>query len=1105
VNPERTAPETVKGAKRILPASLTLLIPSNARYAAAIRILRQGLHLRHDQIRDADQPVGDTAPVIAVGNMMDSAFLRGLYWCLDDITDRAWPGVGGWALRSVPTPTSRTGATLIVSVSDAADAAAAATALVERVGTDGTIPYLHVVELGAQAHLYHDAARPFLGTPQTPWHETGGAGDWDYMMLIARMGMAAVKTGTGELVTSFIEEVLRFAQVRFFERTRQDPIMIHGFLRHLLVPFAQLEHHPQVSAGQRDQVLAAFLALLRSTEGAANPRLLQDTQHHRVRQNHGTRTALDVFTCGRYLRRVHDLTEADDWMQLAHRFFEPQLASSKPVEDSWGHQWRATLYNTADFALQADIDDYLHGTVFQQAADRALLAHSNLESGPILYLLLAAAVRGDDRYLRLPMRDGEQALIASAVTDLGGDETGRSWVTGRERGEPSHLTGLRVAPLSRLFYDSLEAYPEYLPRNVYRRTVPWEGSFDKISWRRGWDPEDEYLLLDGVSGGSHAYQDANAIVRFTAAGHAWFGGPDYGKWSTASVREHCAVSVVVDGTGPGTESRYAHLLGLSEVSGASLASTELIYPDMAIWRRHILCTEAGWFLCVDEMEALVAGRFLVEARWNVMGDVESSTDALHSKQGQAQLSMRALGHDDSLLQTVVDREGIACQRWTLRSLAELEQSDSLRLLTAWRVSAGARDAGSATPVDIELERTQAGVRVAGIDILFGAATGIEDQGGVWHLPGTQSLRSGSAERFHLVVENPWVPVWQLHGDSDVTAMATSPAMGAIGDAAGVVRLVDASGAQQHRLETGGAVRSLTWLPGGKLAVGGDDATVRLFSSGGEELWSHLIAWQPMSWEYWTRLHCGIVSLVPVDLDGDGQMGIVVGCADRHLYAFSSTGALRWRTACQWGVPTSLAHTTAADGAARVLAGMSQPSIHGWCRVHDGDGHFLYALQREDIVCWSIPSWVRSLRVADVDGDGRDEVITGLDTNHNQLIVYRLDGEILWEADVGSAAVDVDICADTVIVGAACGMVSAFAASAGHRRWLAFLGRPIVGVIARPDRTVALGDDGSLVELDDTGRIQRVAACSRAKGEPVRAISWDNAVLQATAQTVRYFT
>ncbi|MBT6144006.1 MAG: PQQ-binding-like beta-propeller repeat protein [Gemmatimonadetes bacterium] len=1134
-------------------AGMLLLIPAGKDYAAAAEILRQGLALEPDQIRDAATPVADDIPVIAVGNMMDNPFLHRLYLALDDVTDRAWPGPGGWALRSSLTPMSRSGPVVVVSVSDAQDAVVAAQTLVDRTlveralmhravaageqaqktqadaawadttqpdatqaasTTAPTIPYLHEVQLGRWAPLYEAAAEPFLVEPETPWEETGGAGDWDYMMLIARMGMAAVKTGAEGLVSTFVDQILRFAEVRFFERTREDPVMIHGFLRHMLIPFALLEYHPVITASQRQGVVDALLAMMRSTEGAANPRLLDDGEHHRVRQNHATRTALDVYTCGRYFHQVHDLDEAQQWMQLAHRLFESQLTSSKPVEDSWGHQWRATLYNTADYALQAGLDDYTHGPVFREAADRALLAHSNLETGPLLYLLMAAAATGDDSLLVSALRDGEDALVEGAVTDLGGDETGRSWVTGRAAVEADRLTGLHTAPLSRLFYDSVQHYDEYAPADIYTQDTPWDQSFDKIAWRSGWSAQDDYLLLDGVSGGSHAYQDANAIVRYTAGGLAWFGGPDYGKWSTASVREHCAVSVVVDGCGPGSENRYARLLHSGRIPGAHSVSTLLTYPGMAHWRRHIICAEAGWYLCVYEIEALVEGAFLVEGRWNVLGDVRRVGDRLTSRQGGVELTMRCAGNEDMLLQDVVDRDGLSCRRWVLRTASQLQVGEHLRLITVWRVSesgpeaadgesagrapaggapvvaetasatsAGGESAGADTePADTEsaplqFEATSTGCRIEGVEVAMGDVEGLTEIDGVWWLPGASMVQAGSAEHFNVVADTPWMPVWQSDAGAEITALATGPMgieTGVVGQEDGAVRVIGAGGEDLAHWVTGGPVRDIALLPDGAIVVGGDDATIRVFEADGRLRWSHEIQWQPMSWEYWTRLHCGIVSLQVMDLGGDGEMEIVVGCADRHLYAFGPAGDLLWRTACQWGVPTSLACATGANGEALVLAGMSQPAIHGWCRVHDGAGQFLHALQRPDIVCWSIPSWMRVLHVADVNADGQDEVITGLDTNHRQLIVYRLDGEILWEADLGASVTAVTVWDGMVVAGAANGTVSAFVAADGTRRWTAFLVHAVVSIVCGKEHVLVSLCDGRVAALDEAGQITHVA-------------------------------
>ena len=183
------------------------------------------------------------------------------------------------------------------------------------------------------------------------------------------------------------------------------------------------------------------------------------------------------------------------------------------------------------------------------------------------------------------------------------------------------------------------------------------------------------------------------------------------------------------------------------------------------------------------------------------------------------------------------------------------------------------------------------------------------------------------------------------------------------------------------------------------------------------MWSHQLEWQPMNWDYWTWLNCKVLSLATGDIDGDGTDEILAGCADRHVYAFDEGGAVKWRSACQWGPPTCLAVARLRDGRGRqVLAGMADPSIHGCVRVFGSDGACVQTLSRPDIMSWSIPSWSRCLRAADVDGDGWEEVLSGVDTNHRQLIVYNRDGDVLWDADLGGAALSVETAGGCVYVG-----------------------------------------------------------------------------------------
>jgi len=141
--------------------------------------------------------------------------------------------------------------------------------------------------------------------------------------------------------------------------------------------------------------------------------------------------------------------------------------------------------------------------------------------------------------------------------------------------------------------------------------------------------------------------------------------------------------------------------------------------------------------------------------------------------------------------------------------------------------------------------------------------------------------------------------------------------------------------------------------------------------------------------------------------------------------------------------------------------MARPAIHAWSRVYDTDGNYLRALQRPDIVSWSIPSWTTALVVIDLDDDGRQEIIVGMNTNHRQIVVYRADGETLWEADVGSSVACIEHAHGRLYTGTEGGWIHEFDPD-GRRQMTHALHRPIRGLSpVSPDRIIALQDDGHI--------------------------------------------
>ena len=616
--------------------------------------------------------------VIALGNMMDSAFLRTLYFGAYDLTDRVWPGPGGWAIRTAPHSLEDVGHVIVVGVSEADDVSQAADALCSTIGAEGTaLPYQHRVNLGKWADLYMKPAQERLnqGDEALEREFTSGPGDWTYMWAISEIGMLAVQTGMEALIQMFCRQVCNFARTRWFERHLPDPPQIHGFLRTMLLPFTVLDNHPGLPGDQREETLEAFLGLYRSTEGAGNRGFLSHVGVDRVRQNHQTMSGLDLFYGGRYFHQVHGLAEGRAWMKLADVFFEPQMNSNKPVCDSWGHQWAFSLFNTADYALASGKIDYFSGKPYLEGVDRALIAHSNLEGGPQQYLLMAAAVTGNDEYLQHCGTRDDDTLAEKAVRQ--NVEPFRTWVTGRDAAEPERMGRVGVAPLSQLFYDSIEDPGGFAPEGVYLRDVPFEQTFDKVYFRSGWTDDDDYLLLCGISGGSHSYQDGNCIVRYTGRGQNWFGG----RVGPASVRDHNGVSIAVDGVGPGCESRYAALRYLEEGERLSVAGTSMKSPGLADWYRHIVHGKAGWFLVIDEVWAKADGEYLVEDRWHIYGDVEMVDGTLRAVQSDARLEMRHTGSGSQELVPVTSALAEEGTRWVQRSLKGLRSGEGVRFAT----------------------------------------------------------------------------------------------------------------------------------------------------------------------------------------------------------------------------------------------------------------------------------------------------------------------------------------------------------------------------------------------------------------------------------------
>ncbi|MBK8856147.1 MAG: hypothetical protein IPN11_00230 [Opitutaceae bacterium] len=732
------------------------------------------------------------------------------------------------------------------------------------------------------------------------------------------------------------------------------------------------------------------------------------------------------------------------------------------------------------YALATQRTDYLAAPAFRQAADRALIAYGR--GAPRHYLSACAVATGDTGYLSLEeslpalARDAAQLrLLPAARTGLVNftDEVLRTFTGNAPIRRRVDLLGQAAAPLDALWHGTIETQV-YNPDGIFLANVPVAEGFDKISLRDGWGPDDFYLLLDGISGGHHAYQDANCLVWLREKGVDWF-LPRTGYTHSLGPRWQNGVNLALDGRGPGRIPRYARLLYRGTSGGFSVVGTRIDAADETAWERHIVRKRGDWTLVLDRVTARAAGELLAERSWFPRGEctVQAGgfSSRLQSDRADAWLHFatneevgdEGVGHVVERMRSAVGAGGGAVLAGLLWAGDEAESG-------AWtlRATASGWKIGGRAGNPIEIELFQRDGQGCGVRLQFGT--------GEWVIGATgqavESRRPGLLPLRPVVPEEapPWHET-RFEGQS-ISAVAGRSSGHVVGTAAGAVVAFDASHRELWRAHMPGAILSLEWMVG-NVIVGEERGALSLFDGQGVRRWTVEIPWVTLPWAYWSEERSRIREIAVADINGDGVAEILVSNADRRVYAFDRNGRELWKRPVEWGVFTAM-WPGMFRGSFALFGGTSRPSIHGYAIVLGGDGTVRGHCQRSDLTCWSMPSAMRDILLADIDGDGADELVTALDTNCRQLVAYTAGGNVMWDIDVAgaAAALTFDPAGRRVVCSSDAGYVVAVAGATGRREWCAWIGEQAHLLWLLPDRRVlALATRGAGWILSADGVVQ----------------------------------
>ena len=354
------------------------------------------------------------------------------------------------------------------------------------------------------------------------------------------------------------------------------------------------------------------------------------------RQNHATFMALSLLMGYDYFTENYGVTGLDDIPAAIERCFSGQRASSRPNDDAGGY-----LNYSVSHMLTADLftgnEDYLTAETLRRAA--TLMAVSIDNRGD-------PAAFGDRGYThrRPGGTRGLEGKFFSMAAWYYSDPMFK-WISDWYSSE----THIGMESIFAGDYDSSveSSYPEKFcgitPVFLDDAALSWVAGrietsshapnvgaeyIDKLSFRRSFDPNDEYMLIDGVSAFAHGHLDGNTVACLTWRDRRWIVDGDY---INMTPRYHNGVTIVRDGVQTDPPPLTALDIRADDEAFGISATSSTDYNGID-WQRTVVWKKGDWFFVIDDLVARKRGDYSMTSRWRIAGNVEVRDSSLESVQ-----------------------------------------------------------------------------------------------------------------------------------------------------------------------------------------------------------------------------------------------------------------------------------------------------------------------------------------------------------------------------------------------------------------------------------------------------------------------------------------
>ncbi|MFO7948641.1 MAG: hypothetical protein R6V19_17700 [Armatimonadota bacterium] len=917
----------------------------------------------------SDEVLADRNAIV-LGNLATSSFVKELYWQWYTMLDMWYPGEDGFVVRSLHDPYGTGNNVILLGGSEDNGVRRAARVFVDMLdeGDPLTVGRLMEIKLGDN-------------------HTVPPEGEWmDPRLRIFHeplehrtvhecpLGFTdASLAGLRYYYNGDKEALQRFKDLALNTDILSDQYHYYAHMHALL--WDLIEESPEFSDEQRRIITGKLLEFARGPDGTeGRDRLLEEAERHaassKLLDRHSAMSANCILTHSRYFNKYWPAEEWEKNLEAVRAYFDRPMTSAKGWRDEGN--WHTYLECPVIPALLMRDERIVESGALRHVAELLLMFCDNA-GNMISYggypgntLRACAAVLEEPGLLATIPRREEKERASGKYPLPYGFMHGQAWDIGLESEPMEKMIGVYHRPLTRWQWEH------------YNKGFPFEQGMDKLTMRSGFEEDDQYLLLDGISrGGSKPLPNRNAIVALGAYGRTFLrGSSDSMLVSREGLSEMAHKIVALESTANLPTFGYSHARAVDHA-----------FSD---WDRHIFWRKGQWFVVLDEVTVREDGRYSIVGNWPMWGGVRIDGDtAIVTAGGDDD---RAVMHMTPAESIRVDRDGSRVRQTQCGEMAAGENTIITNLIFFDREAVpdrfNIRKADAHTAVLSGPEQGYVGICPEGT---FEKA-GIVLQGHAFCLsPASLTVVQGTEMRCPGLDVAASVPCnMELQpANGRLTVEAAEPVTVTVGDT-------------QQRFETG--VHSL------EVTLNADEILSDLVAAIEEDAASPRaqappavpddLAEIPVAWSSevggrgsWECYHVG-------DVNADGKDEILVGLNDGRAVCLDEGGEMLWEYATE-GPVLAVSHAT-LEGSPVALIGSEDEHLYA---VSADDQAPLWkhkcfvSEERYQAAPWWMMGYaapVLEILPADLDGDGATEIFVG--TGGGFIEAVSGGGELLWKCE-----------------------------------------------------------------------------------------------------------